>query len=118
MTIKKKKVTAMGMTRAHSSNKVTVQKKAQPQKEAIKRYCIENNIDLLKIISYDTNDFVRKDEWLGDLIKLIEIQKSKIDMIVFNSWDRISRTDSGHEFKLFLNYCNSKNIKMCQTISN
>ena len=118
MTIKKKKVTAMGMTRAHSSNKVTVQEKAQPQKEAIKKYCIENNIDLLKIISYDTNDFVRKDEWLDDLIKLIEIQKSKIDMIVFNSWDRVTRTYWGPKFKLFLNYCNSKNIKLCETMSN
>ena len=118
MTIKKKKVTAMGMTRAHGCNKLTVQEKGQLQKEAIKKYCIENNIDLLKIINYDTNDFVRKDEWLDDLIKLIEIQKSKIDMIVFNSWDRVSRTHWGPKFKLFCNYCKSKNIKLCETMSN
>ncbi len=118
MIVKKKNANALGMTRAHSCNKVTLQEKAQPQKEAIKKYCIDNNIDLLKIINYDTNDFVRKDEWLEDLIKVIETQKLKIDMILFNSWDRITRSSCGTKFKLFQNYCKSKNIELCQTMSN
>ena len=113
-----KTVNAIGMTRAHNCNKVTVQEKAQPQKASIKKYCLENNIDLLKIINCDTNDFVRKDEWLIDLIKHIEEQKSKIDMIIFYSWDRITRTDCGSIFHQFLNYCNSKNIKLYQTLRN
>lgn len=113
-----KTTTAMGMTRAHNCKNFTVQEKAQPQKEAIKKYCVDNNIDLLKIINYDTNDFVRKDEWLDDLIKHIETQKSKIDMIIFYSLDRITRTDCGPKFRLFLNYCKSKNIELYQTLSN
>jgi DNA invertase Pin-like site-specific DNA recombinase len=113
-----KTATAMGMTRAHNCKKITVQEKAQTQKEAIKKYCIDKNIDLLKIINYNTNDFAQKDEWLDDLIKNIEKQKAKIDMIIFYSWDRITRTDCGPKFRHFLDYCKSKNIELHQTLSN
>jgi DNA invertase Pin-like site-specific DNA recombinase len=115
---KTKKLTALGFTRAHNCEKFTAKEKAIPQRKAIKDYCVDHKIDLIKIIAYDTNDFLQQDDWLDDLTKEIETKEYKIDMLVFYSWDRITRNDCSDKFRVFLNYCKSKNIDLCQSISN
>lgn len=113
-----KKLTALGFTRAHNCEKYKAKEKAMPQTKAIKKYCVDRKIDLIEIIAYDTNDFLHQDDWLSDLTKQIETKELKIDMLVFKSWDRISRNDCCYKFRIFLNYCKSKNIELRQSISN
>lgn len=118
MTLKKSTATAIGVTRAHNSSNLTVLEKTCHQQQAIEKYCSDFRVDLIKIINYDTNNFVEKDQWLDDLINELETKELKIDLIIFYSWDRITRNYYGPRFMNFLNYCKFKNIELQHTLGN